>query len=208
MEEAVSPDAAEKVIHCIFERIDSFDDIFAAARISRGFYSVFKRHELQLMKRVLYNSSPAEWEYRETCAKEIMPGGRNAELDYTPTLYVQFHKRDTYILKSLKMLMFTRCQLLLRQATIDALHDQKSPHAKRIDDAVWRIWTFCDIFGSGKGGENDFVAQKAWLNGGSAHVKPSDGRKSRTTRHTSSSFFGKGNNGGLGIREMEDLLEV
>lgn len=208
MEEAISPDAAEKVIQCIFERIDSFDDIFAAARINRGFYGVFKRHELELMKRVLYNSSPAEWEYRETCAKEIMPGRRNAQPDYTPTLYVQFHKRDSYILKSLKMLMFSRCQLLLRQETIDALYSQKLPHIKRIDDTIWRIWTFCDIFGSGKGGEDDFVAQKAWLNGGVAQVKPSDGRKSRISRHASASCFGKGNDKGLGIAEMEDMLEV
>jgi len=208
MEEAISPDAAEKVIQCIFERIDSFDDIFAAARINRGFYGVFKRHELDLMKRVLYNSSPAEWEYRETCAKEIMPGRCNAQPDYTPTLYVQFHKRDSYILKSLRMLMFSHCQLLLRQETIDALHSQKPPHTKRIDDAIWRIWTFCDIFGSGKAGENDFVAQKAWLNGGVTQVKPSVGRKSRITRHAAGSYFGKGNNGGLGVGELEDILEV
>lgn len=205
MEEAISPDAAEKVIHCIFERIDSFDDIFAAARINRGFYNVFKRHELELMKRVLYNASPAEWEYRETSAKEIMPGRHNTQPDYTPTLYVQFHRRDAYILKSLRASMFGRCQPLLRQETINALHAQS---CQRTDDAIWRIWTFCDIFGSGKGGETDFVAQKTWLNGGIAPPKPSDGRRSRTARYATLTSFGKGNHDGLSIAELEDMLEV
>lgn len=213
MQNAITPDSAEKVIFSIFERIDNFSDLFATARVNRGFYNVFKRHELQLMKRALYNSSPAAWEYREVSAKQII-GGTGA-IDYTPTTYVQFYKRDNYILKSLKSLLFTRCQKLLRQETINALHNQYDPNAAHIDNAIWRIWTFCDIFGPGNGRENDLLAQKAWLEGSRHYSSASrvgiSGRTSRSTTgpsSRSSKSFGRGNSGGLKASELMDMLEI
>jgi hypothetical protein len=215
---AIEKDDATNVIRAIFERIDNFSDLFSLAQINRGFCDVFKANALGLMKNTLRNHSPPAWEFREATSKQMVPGLGETIIDYTPTTYVQFQKRDEMIVKSVRGLLFHQCRMLLRQGTINALHDQKSPNSKRIDNAIWRIWTFCDIFGSGNGTENDFVGQKAWLDGTCPPVQHKTRARTRSSHRSSqsttifaavtSSCFGQGNPGGLDVDELEDILEI
>jgi hypothetical protein len=217
IEQSISPKSAEEVIHRIFQHADNFADLFAIARLNRGFYSVFKRHELELMKGALYNFSPAAWEYRESSSTRIITGKHDSFSDYTPTTYVQFHRRDQYIINDLRTQIARHCQRILRQDTINNLHNAGSAGTRRIDDAIWRIWTFCDIFAVNRRTENDFSGQMAWLNGtrsppttSSRTKTPSSSRTSTSTNASTKSrrSFARGNPEGLATDEIEDILEI
>ncbi|KAJ8611579.1 hypothetical protein MRB53_037882 [Persea americana] len=235
----INADAAEAMLLNIMTRFDTFPDLFAAARTNQGFYSVFRRRRLQLIKQTLYNRSPAAWELRESSPKQIVARLERLNSDYTPQSYVQFHTRDSYTLAALKSLIATRCLKQLRPETIIALNAKDTPRAHQIDDALWRIWAFCTIFGSESGREHDLAAQMDWLRGGKtsrAERRPSTsvpstpfrmrhggsmdvlGRPgtaphgSRTSEARSRWFvsesFGKGNGNGLGVPELNDMMEL
>ena len=217
IEEAITPKSAEQVILNIFQHADNFADLFATARLNRGFYSVFKRHELELMKGALYNFSPAAWEYRESSSTQIISATRDSFSDYTPTTYVQFHRRDQYIINDLRAQIARHCQRILRQDTINNLHSIGAAGTRRIDDAIWRIWTFCDIFAVNRRTENDFVGQMAWLNGtrspptsNTRSKTLSSGRSSTSTNTSTKSrrSFARGNPEGLATDQIEDILEI
>ena len=217
IEEAITPKSAEQVILNIFQHADNFADLFATARLNRGFYSVFKRHELQLMKGALYNFSPAAWEYRESSSTQIIAGTRDSISEYTPTTYVQFHRRDQYIINDLRTQISRHCQRILRQETINNLYDAGADGPRRIDDAIWRIWTFCDIFAVNRRTENDFPSQMAWLNGSGSRQTVtsrtktlSSGRTSTDTNTSTKSrrSFARGNPEGLATEQIEDILEM
>ncbi len=215
-EDIITAEAAEAVILRILESLDAFDDLFASARINKGFYSVFKRHELRLMKCALRNTSQAAWELRETSPKEIIAALEGPKSEYTPTRYLQFHTRDTYILAALKSIILLRCQSYLREDTIVALRGRNNARASQIDEAFWRVWTFCTIFGSGKGQEDDVLGQMDWLRGGilarelARASSPSSVKKFESNGillHPPESFA-RGNHGGLSVEELYDMTEI
>jgi len=215
-EDIITAEAAEAVILRILESLDAFDDLFASARINKGFYSVFKRHELRLMKCALRNTSQAAWELRETSPKEIIAVLEGPKSEYTPTRYLQFHTRDTYILAALKSIILVRCQSYLREDTIVALRGRDKVRASQIDEAFWRVWTFCTMFGSGKGQEDDVLGQMDWLRGGilarelARASSPSSVKKFESNGillHPPESFA-RGNHGGLSVEELYDMTEI
>lgn len=214
-----SAEAAEVVILSIMERLASFDDLFSAAMASKGFYHVFKRHELALMKAVLRNMSAPAWEHREICppySADAEPDSAAPKPEYTATSYLRFYQRDSYIIAALKSLILDRCQSFLRSETAAALASHDHVHQSRTDDALWRIWTFCKIFGSGKGREDDVVGQMDWLRGGPLFHQ----KGCRATIMTHESFdlacvlanapdsFARGNPGGLTAEQLYDMTEL
>lgn len=215
----ISPEVAEGVILSILKSLESLDDLFATAVVNKGFYRVFKRHELSLMRSALKKMSPPAWEHREICPPEHYenePDTEHPKPDYSPTAYLQYYMRDMYIIAALKSLILEQCQSFLRPETAAALASNDQAESSRVDDAFWRIWTFCKIFGCGKGREDDIVAQMDWLKGGALiHQKAC-----RSTILTTDSFditgvfasapdcFAKGNGNGLSAEQLYDMTEL
>ena len=169
VERMISADAAEKVLLRILQNLENLQDLFACATVSRGFYRTYKRHELPLMKNALYGMSPAAWELREMSPP--YPGlegvhNESPRLDYSPSLYLQHYMRDMYTMVALKSMILIHCESFLRADTITALAGGETERASQIDDAFWRVWTFCQVFGCGSNREDDIIAQIAWLRGG------------------------------------------
>ncbi|KAF2199370.1 hypothetical protein GQ43DRAFT_420442 [Delitschia confertaspora ATCC 74209] len=216
---AITPEVAESVILAILRNLESLDDLFATAVLNRGFYRVFKRHELELMKAALCKMSPPAWEHREIC----YPGHdvEDPDLDiprqeYTPTSYLQYYLRDLYIIAALKSLIKDKCESFLRPEMAVALVSNEELDCKRVDDALWRIWTFCKIFGSGKGREEDIVAQIDWLKGGElVHQKTCRGTiftanslDQSETLANAPECFALGNGDGLTAEQLYDMMEL
>ncbi|KAF2262414.1 hypothetical protein CC78DRAFT_468120, partial [Lojkania enalia] len=217
---AITPNVAENVVLNILQSLESLDDLFAAAVINKGFYRVFKRHELELMKSTMRKMSPPAWEHREIC----YPGHNQQEEDnldrprqeYTPDTYLQYYTRDMYIIAAIKSLINERCQSFMRPELASALVSSAPAESARVDDALWRIWTFCMIFGSGKGREEDIVAQMDWLKGGElVHQKICTDSILTTasidmndTLASAPECFAKGNEGGLTAEQLFDMMEL
>lgn len=216
----ISADAAELVLLRILEELDNLQDLFATATVSRGFYRTFKRHELPLMKNALYGMSPAAWELREMSPpypglEKSSESSPSPKLDYTPTLYLQHYMRDMYTMIALKSMILIHCESFLRPDTITALAGGETERASQIDDAFWRVWTFCRVFGCGTGREDDITAQMDWLRGG---VEAKQQRRALAGGQSTNGMegimanppasFGKGNNGGLTAEELYDMTEI
>ena len=213
-ERMISADAAEKVLLKILENLDNLQDLFATATVSRGFYRTFKRYELPLMKNALYGMSPAAWELREmTCPYPGLEGGdgnMSPRLDYNPTLYLQHYMRDMYTMIALKSMILIHCESFLRADTITALAGGETERASQIDDAFWRVWTFCQIFGSGSNREDDIVGQMDWLRGGplARKQKKNVDRETKGLVFAPTVSFGYGNAGGLSAEDLYDMTEI
>lgn len=214
----ITPEVAEGVIFSILGNLESLDDLFACAVVNRGFYRVFKRKELELMKAALRKMSPPAWEHREIC----YPGHDQLdeeELDrprqeYTPTSFIQHYTRDMYIIAAIKALIKDKCQSFMREEISDAIVSEDVCRAARVDDALWRIWTFCKIFGSGRGREEDIVAQMDWLKGGPlVHQQVAThsalfADDFNETLASAPECFAKGNEGGLTAEQLFDMMEL
>lgn len=215
---AITPEVAEDVIFSILENLESLDDLFACAVVNRGFYRVFKRHELDLMKAALRKMSPPAWEYREIC----YPGHDKLDdedldrprQDYTPTSYIEYYSHDMYTIAALKSLIKDKCQSFMRPEISIAMVSEEPEVSARVDDALWRIWTFCKIFGSGKGREDDIVAQMDWLKGGALVHQQTLGFSAlmcddmNETLASAPECFAKGNGDGLSAEQLFDMMEL
>ncbi|KAF1812471.1 hypothetical protein P152DRAFT_340342 [Eremomyces bilateralis CBS 781.70] len=255
-ERVITPPAAEIIIQKIMENLDDLGDLFAAALTNKGFYRVFKRHEMHLIRTVLRKQSPAAWEYLETLTPAHPPAGttevthpdedlmspisaidRNQGSEpesaahkskHTPTSYIRFFTRDTYIIAALKLLVLERCQSFLRPTTVAALSNPNPSdaaaiaNARAINDAFWRIWTFCRIFGRGRGREDDIIAQTDWLKGGvlahqvtcTSSIVSNDSFYISSVLLSAAEHFGKGNvsqfnsEEGLSAEELYNMTEI
>ena len=220
VERMISADAAEKVLLRILQNLENLQDLFACATVSRGFYRTYKRHELPLMKNALYGMSPAAWELREMSPPYPgLEGVDNASprLDYSPSLYLQHYMRDMYTMVALKSMILIHCESFLRADTITALAGGETERASQIDDAFWRVWTFCQVFGCGSNREDDIVAQMDWLRGGQLAAQQRRNKNAmdlgsdvaRTSvLYSSPTSFGRGNAGGLSAEDLYDMTEI
>ena len=210
----ISADAAERVLLRILQSLENLKDLFAAAEVSRGFYRTFKRHELSLIKGALWSMSPAAWELREMSIPyvELEPGAT----DYKPSIYLRHYTRDLLTMVELKGMILDHCKSFLRVDTISGLAGEtaRSPF---IDDAFWRVWTFCKIFGCGKGREDDIVGQMDWLRGGVLAKQQNtdtntlafnDGIAMNSVLFNPPKGFAKGNGNGLTAEELYDMSEI
>lgn len=215
---AILPDS---IVHSILDQASSLDDVFNLAVLNRQFYRIFKQNELEYIKNAVFKMSPPAWELREMSPPwdsewQGMLDPDAQVPDYTPTLYLQRYAQDIFTLAQLKSLILARCSCFLRPDTIRGLAGVDFDRATEVDDAFWRVWTFCRIFGCGKGRENDIAGQMDWLNGGVLAMN----------QHTSLPFsvsepfgmnnvlfeppagFGMGNLGGLSQGQMYDMTEL
>lgn len=217
----VDANAAETVVYHMLNGVQSLQDLFNTAIITKGFYRVFKAHELDLIRRVLRTQSRAAWEYREICRPnddddDDLYSAAPPE-DYSPQSYIQSYKADAQVIGTLKELIFERCHNLLRAETIAQLSaGSLFNSSSRVDTALWRIWSFCKIFGCDKGREDDLIAQMDWLRGGvlahqdscSSTISSSDSFYISSVLLGAPDHFAKGNAGGLNAEELYDMLEM
>ncbi|KAF1991375.1 hypothetical protein K402DRAFT_416690 [Aulographum hederae CBS 113979] len=227
MERNISAQAAEAVILHILKSLESFQDLFATAVLNKGFYRVFKRHELHLLKAMLKSASPPAWEFREASLAAINDGGstpneETPQPDYMPASYLQCHTRDSYIIDALKGLILQHCKSFLRVSTVAALASSDPAASVRVDAAFWRIWTFCTIFGGARGREDDIMAQMDWLRGGvlvhqascTSTIVSSDSFYMSGVLLSAPDHFAMGNNtpngeaSGLSAEELYDITEL
>ncbi|KAI9697408.1 MAG: hypothetical protein M1836_004686 [Candelina mexicana] len=219
-ERQISAAAAEMVLLRIMQSLDNLQDLFSTATVSKGFYRTFKRNELPLIKGALRCMSPAAWELREMTPpydEDTVPSEDTPVPDYTPSSYLRYYTRDMYTMVALKSLILVRCESFLRSETISALAGNDEIRSLQLDDAFWRVWTFCKIFGSNKNREDDIVGQIDWLKGGvTAHQQsctssmyPTNGDFNMNSALLNPpENFGRGNTGGLTAEELYDMTEI
>ncbi|KAL3456059.1 hypothetical protein BJX64DRAFT_271284 [Aspergillus heterothallicus] len=211
----------DKVVYKILRQCGSLQDLFNFAVMNRQFYRVFKAHELDLIQWTVFAMSPPAWELREMsppwdCEWQVLFDLDAPVPEYTAPLYLDRYTRDLYTLVRLKSLILARCGTFLRPETIRGLAGMDDARASEIDNAFWRIWSFCRIFGCGKGREGDVVGQLDWLNGG---VMAKNQHTSVTMSITEPfgmnnvlfeppEGFGLGNHGGLLQSQLYDMTEI
>jgi hypothetical protein len=212
----------DEVVLSLLHQVCSLNDLFHLALISKQFYHVFKEHELILIKRAVFTMSPPAWELREMSPPwnsewQILVDPDTPVPEYTPALYLQHYAQDIYTLAQLKSLILTRCETFLRPDTIRGLAGKDDVRAAEVDDAFWRIWTFCRIFGCGKSREGDIIGQVDWLDGGATAV---NNYRSGAAASVTEPFgmqnvlfepptgFGRGNKGRLSHDELYNMTEI
>ncbi|KAM5475161.1 hypothetical protein MauCBS54593_001635 [Microsporum audouinii] len=215
---------ADNIILQILKNVSYFDDLFNLAISSRSFYQVFKQHELALLRNTLSLMSLPAWELREMSPPWDDDGVSRLGVsvkdepipEYTPRLYLQHYSRDLYAMVALKSMILVHCESFLRVETSRALAGLDEQRSAEMDDAFWRVWTFCSLFGCGKGREGDIEAQVDWLRGGilaESDTKPSASIFSPMPLISNLLLdppqgFAKGNNGGLTSEQLCDMSEI
>ncbi|PYH35270.1 uncharacterized protein BO87DRAFT_458525 [Aspergillus neoniger CBS 115656] len=204
---SLSKPGMEDMILNILLQIDDLDDLFSFAQTSKAIYHVFKRHELPLMENTIRRRSPAAWELRQ-----ISDINENTDSqDLSPaTIYYRAVTRDLRALATLKGLMMTHCRGVMRTSSYTALARPSGPEARRLDNAIWRVWTFCFLFGMQTGRETDMDGQVSWLRGetGSPFQPCPDPKDVASILFDPPPGFGEGNAGGLSVSDMQDMDEV
>ncbi|KAK0283043.1 hypothetical protein LTR91_010224 [Friedmanniomyces endolithicus] len=217
---ALAAASAEDVLLHILSSLTTLDDLFNTASVNKGMHRVFKENEMHLVRTVCLNQSPAAWEFREWSPPDRNESDTSSkassQLEHTPQSYIRCHKRDIAVLESLKALIVAHCQTFIRRDTTLALRDPSHPSAQRFDNAIWRIWCFCKIFGCDKGREDDITGQLDWLKGGLL----ANNQGCVATVNTNLEFdmssvllnapdhFAAGNAGGLTSQQLYDMTEI
>ena len=211
--------AAEDVLLHILSALTSTGDLFNTAVINKGMYRVYKENEMQLIRQVVLNQSVAAWEFREWSPperNETKTSKASSQLEHTPKTYVHGLQRDVAVIESLKALILEQCQTFIRRETVFALSTPSHPNAQRFNDAFWRIWCFCKIFGCGKNREDDVTGQLDWLKGGLlannqgcvATVNTNLDFDMGSVLLNAPDFFASGNMNGLSAQQLYDMIEI
>jgi hypothetical protein len=214
----IARDDAERVIYALLARANDLRDLRSLAAINRGFRGLFKRGELALTEQVLKNMSPAAWEFMKSRGswERLEPDSAAPEPEETACTFRERYARAARVVAGVKALIARKCRFVLRPETARGLATHDALRASRIDDALWRIWTFCRVFGRDGGREDEAVAQADWLRGGAeAHETAAQGTISSTDSvfmHSAlvitSEHFGRGNGEGLGAEALYDMTEL
>ncbi|RAH66675.1 F-box protein [Aspergillus aculeatinus CBS 121060] len=211
----------EAIILTILRQVDSLDDLFNVSLICKSFYRSFKDHELELIKNAVFAMSPPAWELREMSPPwgtewQVLVDPDAPVPEYTPALYLKHYAQDICTVAQLKSIILARCSSFLRPDTIRGLSGLDDACATEVDEAFWRVWTFCRLFGCGKHREGDIAGQMAWLEGG---VNVTDQRVSVAQSITDHfdmgsvlfeppTGFGHGNTGGLSQKQLHSMTEI
>ena len=178
---------AEDVIYRIMAQLSRPEDLRAAALVSKGFLNTFQRNESRLVSKMMFKASRPAWETRRSIIV------LRASTDFTLSDY----QRDIRTLRALKSFILTNCLSHCRPKTLAGLAGNDKEAEAEVDSALWRIWTFCALFGENAAHDDVSPAQVDWLNG-------STGTKSEKM----GAGFAVGNGAGLSSKEMEDMAEL
>ncbi|KAL4925987.1 uncharacterized protein BDV17DRAFT_293969 [Aspergillus undulatus] len=197
--------------------VDDLSDLFSLALVIHATYTAFKSKELALTKSTLLRNSPPAWELREVTEmpwnSRSSPGCQSLAV----SLYIRHYNRDLCHLAAIKSLLETHCQPLLSKPIIDGLRNPHSLEAAEVDAAIWRVFTFCHLFGNRKEREQDIQGQQQWLRGEGQSVEidlppicqtTPDPADFNTVLFTPPSGFAQGNPGGLSRRQLLNILDI
>ena len=190
---------------------------------------------LSLIRSVLKQSEPEQWELREmglplTPSGEILrPGSweyfrhlvsphREKPIRWTTHDYCNHYEYEILTCAYITGAILTRCPVaksldekrwsVLKMALVDHQH----PQWVVMHRALWRIWTFCRIFGSGKDRENDWQGQQTWLEGnnisGDSEPTSRPGSLQSEVLDMPPESFGCGNRNGLSADELKDMMFI
>ena len=208
---------AEQVLLRILGSLTSMEDLFSMAIINKGMYRVFKENEMRLVELVDRNESLASWELREWRGTTLNDEDSNTfQVNSTSVTYMRSKKRDENTLTELKQLILDNCQSFMRRETALAFAHKHHPDAQRFTDALWRVWTFCIVFGSRKCREEDITGQLDWLKGGteannqtfSATVNTNLDFDMGSVLLNAPDHFAEGNRNGLSAVQLYDMTEL
>ncbi|GAD98309.1 conserved hypothetical protein [Paecilomyces variotii No. 5] len=204
-----------QIILCVLENVEDLEALFAMALVNRATYVNFKHHELRLVRKTLWRMSPAAWELRQISEANYGERRIRGYQSLMASLYVRHYTRDLDTVVNLKALLEKYCRPFLRKETVHALEHPCNAQSRGLDAAIWRVWTFCELFGNRKNREADVTGQLRWLRGQSAVDPPStvrlgspDPNDVNTVLFVPPDGFAEGNHGGLSISQLHDLVEV
>ncbi|CAD0096137.1 unnamed protein product [Aureobasidium mustum] len=206
----------EAVFSRIMAHAASFEDLKSLSTVNKSTRRFLEDNKLRLFKSVLFNASPPAWELRELSPfpfGNFMPTDFLESTEISPSAYMSCIAHDRATVQELKAVIASRCQSFIRPETISSLMTEGS---SRFEDAIYRIWSFCKMFGCDRGRENDLKGQTDWLKGGIlAHQKGCaatltfspefeiDGILLNAPDH-----FAAGNGHGLSAEQLYDMSEM
>lgn len=178
---------AERVIYGIMCNLHSVHDLQSTAMVSKGFLRTFQRNESKLVSHLMFKTSRPAWELRRSIL--ALKGSKDFALkDY---------RRDCRTLAALKAFIVAHCGSNCKSSTLTGLLGQDNARMTQVDDALWRIWTFCTLFGNSVGQSDPSPTEIDWLSGSAAVKNKQLG-----------AGFAIGNGKGLSTRELEDMDEL
>jgi len=178
---------AERVIYRIMYHVDSVQDLQSAALVSKGFRRTFQRNESKLVSHLMFKLSRPAWEMRRSILA----------LKGTNVFKLKDYQRDMSTIGALRSYILNHCRSSCRPSTILGLVGQDEPHKRRVEEALWRIWTFCTLFRNDIRQSFTSQTEMDWLNGGRGSKNKSLG-----------AGFAIGNGKGLSMSELEDVTEM
>lgn len=185
--QAISSRTAEQVIYRIMTCVDNPKDLQSAAMVSKGFLNTYQRNESKLISHLIFQTSRPAWELRRSLAN--LKGSR--------TFRMREYQRDLRTIQALRALIADRCSFSCKTKTIAGLLGRDKSCEWEVENALWRIWTFCALFGDNACQAPVPTVELDWLNG-------SKGAKS----HILGAGFAVGNGNGLTVDELEDISEM
>ncbi|KAG9943976.1 hypothetical protein KCU85_g8293, partial [Aureobasidium melanogenum] len=206
----------EAVCLRIMSHAASFDDLRSLSTVNKTTRRYSEDNKLRLLKSVLFNVSPPAWELREVSPfpfGNFMPTDFLENTEISPSAYMSCVKHDRAIVQELKSVIATKCQSFIRPETVSSLMTEGST---RFEDALYRIWSFCKMFGCDRGRENDLKGQVDWLKGGIlAHQKGCAANLSFSPEFeidgillNAPDHFAAGNGCGLSAEQLYDMSEM
>lgn len=183
----IAASTAERVIYRIMCSVHTADDLQATAMVSKGFYRTFQRNQSKLVSHLIFKSSRPAWELRRS----------TLALKGSSDFLLKDYRRDCRTLDALKAFIIAHCSANCKPNTLVGLLGQDEDRKVQIDNALWRISTFCTLFGNTVSQPKPGQAEIDWLNGsrGSSNKQLGAG-------------FAIGNGQGLSARELEDMNEM
>ncbi|THC88493.1 hypothetical protein EYZ11_012062 [Aspergillus tanneri] len=199
----------------ILEAVPDLQTLESVRLLNKDFYTAYQANAMPLIRGALWRMCPPAWELREMGLPWTSPG----TMEYlrcittkdqpaptvTPTNYLAHYAYEACVMARLIGAVFTAEEqnyLYHHEEALVAVHD-----------ACLRIWTFCRIFGCGKGRAGDLEGQQEWLAGGArAHLPPSctisEWCRNSEVLDLAPESFGKGNHGNLSASETMMMLWI
>lgn len=179
----ITASTAEQVIYKIMCNLHSVEDLQSTAMVSKGFYRTFHRNESNLVSHLIFKTSRPAWEFRRSVL--ALKGSNDFVL--------KAFRRDSKNLSALKAFILAHCSSTCKPSLLVGLLGQNEDRVKQIDNALWRIWSYCTLFGNAVGPASTSQAEIDWLNG------------SRAANKNMGAGFAIGNGKGLTTTELEDM---
>lgn len=155
---------------------------------------------------------PGSWEY----FRDLVSPHRERPIFWSAHDYCDHYEYEILTCAYITGAILTRCRAAKSlderrwSALKMALVDYQHPRWVVMHRALWRIWTFCRIFGSGKERENDWEGQQAWLEGNTissdSEPSPRPGSLQSEVLDMPPESFGCGNHSGLSANELKDMI--